>query len=223
MALPNSDNIDTGISYRASTPNLQKLLDKVKARKRAAGEGTSDRNRMIMNYRAMSARLDQLIEFADIQYPKGVLQSSWRKWKKPFLKRLHPPPGTVRILGPLGKYKKLTPHINDIAEGLSKFRFSKILDELIQFQGDPRPRNNLGEFSPQQEGAPDPNAMVKTYRIAPAQPGMAPNKEGHGLLGLGGLAVGGGAAGGFGGAIGGAAGKAALKKISGAISRFKKK
>lgn len=211
MASFTNNDVDTGISYEASTNAVRKLLDKVKARKQLL---IRDYNRV----HGLSAMLDELIEF---EYPKGVLQSVWRKLKKPSVKtmsKLRKGEGSVKR-----EYDRLTPHVEDIAEQLKRFKFSKALDDLIQFQGDPRPRNNLGMFTDPGEGGPDPNAMVKTYRIAPAQPGMSPNKEGHSLLGLGGLAVAGGAAGGFGGAIGGVAGKAALEKISGAISRFRKK
>lgn len=118
-------------------------------------------------------------------------------------------------------YRKLSPHIEDVAHGLSKFRFiSAALDDLIQFE-DPRPRNPLGEFTGQEEGGPDPNAMVKTYRIAPNQPGMAPNKGGGGpgIFGASGLAVIGGA----GGALGSAGAKGALSKIGDALKKARKK
>jgi len=168
-------DLDSGISYNSAPPAIQKLLDKVKARKKKAGE--TDTNQL-------SSRLDDMIQFRE--YPKTVLQSSWRKWKKGSAVTKG-----VKSVGtsPLGlaarknqnqllTYRSLTPHIEDIAHGLSKFRFiSGQLDDLIQLGSDPRPRNNLGEFSGQEEGGPDPNAMVKTYRVAPAQTGMQPNAD----------------------------------------------
>jgi hypothetical protein len=269
-------DLDAGIAYNNAPKAIQRLLDKVKARKKAAGETETNQ---------LSARLDELIEFAR---------------QKPFKEgpvRIFPPP--VKSIGnsPLGlavrkkrnellAYRKLTPHIEDIAKGLERFRLSSKLDELIQFatllkphkytralglgqpfsgtrkllgigaigigagiagagayrlldkryernrarkelgslldnliqfQTDPRPRNPLGEFTGQEEGGPDPNAMVKTYRIAPAQPGMAPNKSG--ILGASALTVLGGA----GGALGGKIGGAAWDKIGSALKRVKKK
>jgi|SRR5262245_31271553 len=44
---------------------------------------------------------------------------------------------------------------------------SEKLENLIQFGSDPRPRNDLGMFTSQQEGGPDPNAMVRTYGLPP--------------------------------------------------------
>jgi hypothetical protein len=199
-------DLDAGISRKSSPEAVQRLLAKVKARKKAVGE--TDTNQL-------SAKLDELIELAD--YPKEVLQSSWRKIKKPSAK-------TMRKIRKgegeaLSTYRKLTPHVEDISNGLKKFRFiSAELDELIEFQTDPRPRNPLGEFSGNEEGGPDPNAMVKTYRIAPAQSGIAPSKSGPGILGASGLTVLGGA----GGAIGGKLGIAAWDKIGKAIKKVKK-
>lgn len=106
-----------------------------------------------------------------------------------------------------GQAKKWAEDIIDLAkkladhEGEAMKEMSTMLDDLIQFQTDPRPRNNLGEFSGQQEGGPDPNAMYQTYRVAPNTPGMAPNKSNSGkMLAEGGaLALVGGAAGAAGG------------------------
>lgn len=67
-------------------------------------------------------------------------------------------------------------------------RLSAKLDDLINFE-DPRPRNKLGEFSGQEEGGPDPNAMYKTYQVA---------RKGGTFLGAG---VAGGVAGAAGGQL----------------------
>jgi hypothetical protein len=51
-------------------------------------------------------------------------------------------------------------------------QLSAMLDHLINFAADTRPRNDVGQFT-QQEGGPDPNAMYRTYRQpAPRQPGL---------------------------------------------------
>lgn len=73
------------------------------------------------------------------------------------------------------------------------------LDSILFEGSDPRPRNNLGEFSGNQEGAPDPNAMNIVYRQG----------QRRGLLEGGAAAV----AGGAGGAIGGGAVKELFEKI----------
>lgn len=210
-------DLDAGVSYNAAPTAIQRLLAKVKARKKAAGEGETNQ---------LSAKLDHLIQFADIKYPKAVLQSSWRQIKKPSTKSLLTGgPGKLgdslqhqimksRLKSTVGK------HVEDIAKGLERFRFiSGKLDELIQFGSDPRPRNPLGEFSGQQEEGPNPNSMVKTYRIAPAQTGVAPHKNGPGVLGASGLTVLGGA----GGALGAQGAKSALAKIGEAISKSRKR
>jgi hypothetical protein len=71
---------------------------------------------------------------------------------------------------------------------------SSMLDDLIEFQ-DPRPRNPLGEFSPQGEGGPNPNAMATVYKQPQEQPGVGTAK-GAGLVLTGGALGGIGAAGG---------------------------
>ena len=204
-------DLDAGTSFNAAPTAIQKLLAKVKARKKAVGE--TDTNQL-------SSKLDELIEFA---------------WKVPIKGggvRIFPRKG-VKSIGssPLGlavrkrqseaaEYKSIIRGIQDAGKRMENYKFvSGKLDELIEFQTDPRPRNPLGEFTGQEEGGPDPNAMVKTYRIAPNQPGMAPNKSGPGILGAGGLTVLGGA----GGAIGGKLGGAAWDKIGSALKKVRKK
>ncbi len=199
-------DLDSGISYNAAPTAIQKLLDKVKARKKAAGE--TDTNKL-------SEKLDHLIQF-----------------QEPPIRWLHRVKGVKSIgTSPLGMavrknqnqrvgLNKLSKHMEDIAKGLEKFKFmSGKLDDLIQFGTDPRPRNPLGEFTGQEEG-PNPNAMVKTYREAPAQPDVAPNKKSPvpGLAAAGGLAVLGGA----GGELGGKAAKGALSKIGAALKRTRR-
>lgn len=93
--------IDTGISYNASTNSIQALLDKMRKNKPKPG----------------TAGLPPLMAYR----------------------------GIPAVVGP--------PQITGL---------SKLLDDLISF-ADPRPRTNLGQFAPQGEGAPDPNAMYKTY------------------------------------------------------------
>lgn len=60
------------------------------------------------------------------------------------------------------------------------------LDDLINF-ADPRPRNPQGEFSPQGEGGPDPNAMATVYKM--------PQQQGTGVGRYAGAALAGGALG----------------------------
>lgn len=78
------------------------------------------------------------------------------------------------------------------------------LDELLL--NDPRPRNNLGEFSPQQEGVADPNSMAATY--------ATPKKA----AGYAGAAVAGGAL----GSVGGAAGKDGYNALKNLLSKVRK-
>src|SRR5262245_57106845 len=168
---------------------------------------------MISSRFELSAKLDGLIEF---RIPK---RSPWS---------FRTGTGERKVLIPVGrkdpaKYRllKTVKSIGTSPLGLAvrkaRQQLSAMLDDLIQFQGDPRPRNNLGEFSPQGEGGPDPNAMYKTYIIAPQAPGMAPNKS-AGLAGAAGLTVLGGA----GGALGGHLAKSGLDKIAEALKRAKK-
>lgn len=48
---------------------------------------------------------------------------------------------------------------------------SERLDKLIEF-ADPRPRNPLGEFSPQDSGGPSPNAMATVYKMPQQEQGV---------------------------------------------------
>lgn len=90
-----------------------------------------------------------------------------------------------------------------------RIRLSSQLDRLINFQ-DPRPRNPLGEFQPQSEGGPDPNAMATVYK--------QPQQQGAGMTlpKAAGAALAGGAL----GAIGGEAGKAGWKKAASIVKRL---
>jgi hypothetical protein len=81
---------------------------------------------------------------------------------------------------------------------------SALLDRLITF-ADPRPRNPLGQFSPQ-EGGPDPNAMATTYKAPQAQGGLGVGKAA-------GAALAGGALGAIGSNIGKAGYESAVKAI----------
>jgi len=182
---------------------------------------------MISSKSELSSKLDELIEFAE--YPKGVIESTWKRLKKAS-------PGTVdkirRRYGNIAKKHEeeqfpwmLRYYKYRKAGGTSAFpstldQFSIRLDDLVQF-ADPRPRNNLGEFSPQGEGGPDPNAMYKTYIIAPQAPGMAPNK-GSGLAGTAAGAAGLTVLGGAGGALGGHLAKSGLDKIGEALKKARK-
>lgn len=82
---------------------------------------------------------------------------------------------------------------------------SSKIDELLF--NDPRPRNPLGEFAPQQEGVADPNSMARTY----AQPAKK-------AAGVGGALLAGGAL----GAIGGGIGKDAYGVLKNALAKAKK-
>lgn len=177
VPVPTTD-VDTGKSYQAAPQGLQRILDRIKSYKLRArrekpalfgNKYNAEHPTVLPN---LSALLDDLIEF---EYHPAIIKSAWRRIKKPSYKTLN------KIRKSEGKdlmtYRKLTPHVEDIAEKLSKFQFSRKGD-LIEFQEIPRNRNAQGEFSPQGEGAPDSNAMHLTYRVAPSQPGMAPDKEG---------------------------------------------
>jgi hypothetical protein len=112
------------------------------------------------------AKLNELIE---LEYPKEVKESVWRRLKKPskeFLEKLKTGNDLIR------KYK-IGPSVQHMVDKLKKPRprLSAIQQDLIEL-ADPRPRNNLGEFRPQAEGAPDPNAMYQTYR-QPKQRGIS--------------------------------------------------
>lgn len=81
-----------------------------------------------------------------------------------------------------------------------RIRLSSRLDGLIQFQGDTKARNpSTGEYSGQEEGGPDPNAMATVYKMPQAQPQPHPGKT---LALAGGAALVGGALGNIGGNIG---------------------
>jgi hypothetical protein len=91
-----------------------------------------------------------------------------------------------------------------------RVRLSSKLDELIEFQ-DTRPRSPVtGEFQPQGEGGPSPNAMATVYK--------APQPD-QGRMGAGkfaGAALAGGAL----GAIGAQAGKAGWQQAAKAVRRL---
>lgn len=186
--------IDAGISYAQTTNSLQALLDKLRANSpktvqqkllepgaQATPQGVFDYQRLMKrntgvppaydgpgsigppSITGLSNMLDDLIEL-ERNYPKEVLKSSWRNIRKPSKETLEKIRKSNSLLR---KYHEATPHIEDIAKRLRKFRFSS-RSGLIQF-ADPRPRNNLGQFQPAAEGGPDPNAMYRTYGPAAAQ------------------------------------------------------
>lgn len=183
------------------------------------------------NARLLSAKLDELIELAlppGSKYPLPVLESSWRRWKKPSRKTLG---GVLRRHDPRSPIPTMVfrdqPHMfaakgpnvshlwknmtKDTEKGLNIIKRKKAvlarkaakkrkpweqlsakLDQVISF-ADPRPRNPQGEFSPQGEGGPDPNAMATVYKM--------PQQQGMGIGRTAGAALAGGALGATGGNI----------------------
>lgn len=203
-----SGDPDTGISYNESSNAIQRLLDKLQKRPPQKGMmpvlGKDESDSMSkQSITDLSVKVDELIQMGD--YPIQVVRSVVKKYKPSpkTIKRLTPPPKTIRILGPLGKPAK-------------KAALFNLLENLIEFQTDPRPRNNLGEFTGQEEGGPNPNSMYRTYVIAPNTPGMSPNKGSSlgGAVGAPALAVLGG--------MGGAAGAHAYKSLSDWVKKTSK-
>jgi hypothetical protein len=138
------------------------------------------------------------------KYPKEVLETVWKKIKKP----RKPSPYAQSYHS--GEYHDDPKWVNkDIKKARRDARgLSTKLDEVINFQ-DPRPRNPLGEFSPQGSGGPDPNAMATVYKMPqPKSPGIA---EGAGAALVGGAL---GAVGGNVGKTGWAASRRAIKHLA---------
>lgn len=136
------------------------------------------------------------------KYPAEVLQSVWRKLKKP--RKLSPMAQSFHG----GEYHDDPKWVNkDIKKARRDVEgLSARLDDMIQF-ADPRPRNPLGEFSPQGEGGPSPNAMATVYKTPQQQSG------GPSLIQGGGAALVGGALGAVGGNVGKTAWAASRKAI----------
>jgi hypothetical protein len=87
---------------------------------------------------------------------------------------------------------------------LPRLELSAMLDDLINFE-DPRPRSpTTGEFRPEGEGGPDPNAMAAVYKMPQPQTGVSPGQVGKAA----GAVFGAGAL----GAIGAKAGQAGWKQ-----------
>ena len=121
-----------------------------------------DQTARILRTHVLSSSNDP-IEFG---YPASVIRSVWNRIKKPSS-------ATIEEI----KRKALTdwkarPPANwgEMHRRISGYRFSEWLDDLIKFGADPRPRNDLGMFTSQGEGGPDPNAMVRVYHMPPPQP-----------------------------------------------------
>jgi hypothetical protein len=127
-------------------------------------------------------------------YPEAVMKTVWNKIKKPSRKTF----GQI-----MRRHDPRSPIPTMVFRNQAHMLSAK-LDELISFAADPRPRNPLGEFSPQNSGGPDPNAMATVYKM----PQLQPQQQG-GLPGSAATLLAGGAL----GAVGASAGKQGYEQI----------
>lgn len=186
MAEERSGDPDTGISYNESSNAIQRLLDKLQKRPKQGGmmnvlgkdesDGLSSKS-----VASLSSKLDGLIE---LQHPIPVVKSAWRRWNKvppgKFMEKTKLVKEHEHLVGVLKSHNPTAinqERIKQAGELKEYKKLSSMLNDLIELQGDPRPRNNLGEFTDQSQGGPNPNSMYKTYTIAPQTPGMSPNKS----------------------------------------------
>jgi hypothetical protein len=155
------------------------------------------------NAALLSAKLDQLIEFASPKiYPEAVMKSVWAKIKKP----------SRRTFGQIMRRHDPRSPIPTMVFRDQKHLLSAKLDELITF-ADPRPRNPLGEFAPQGDGGPNPNAMATVYKMPQQEQGITGAGRTAATLLTGGAL----------GAVGASAGKHGYDLTVKAIQRLAKK
>lgn len=156
---------DCGISYNQAPGALQKLVNKVAKLKKARGE-ESDRSKNGLPQVAFSRG-----EFIPKRSPLFTSSEVSDKAKRVLGKIASKPAGGSMLRQQfrdiLAWSGKRNPKLGIRVAGVELI--SQTLDELINFEGDPRPRNSLGEFVPPQEGGPDRNAIATTYGSAQQQ------------------------------------------------------